>query len=143
MIVRDVMTQDVVIATSLTTVQSAAVQMKRRKVGFLPVTEGQHAVGVLTDRDVVVRACAQGKDPRDTVVKEIMTRNVIDCLETQTVEEAGILMEKNHVHRIVVTNHANNIVGVISLDDLAKKVRNPTLSNDVLRHVSTVQPKKH
>jgi len=142
MIVKEAMTRDVVTVTPQTTVESAASQMKRRNVGILPVTEGQRAVGMLTDRDIVLRSSAEGMDPRSTVVKEIMTPRVIDCMETESVEEAGRIMEKNRVRRVVVTNQAGAVVGMISLADLAKKVRNPVLTNDVVRGISTVQPKE-
>jgi CBS domain-containing protein len=142
MTVEDVMSRDVVTVAPQTTIEAAAVQMKTRDIGILPVTENGRIVGVLTDRDIAIRGSAGGMDPRSTAVLDIMTPQVIQCLGTQTLQEAGDLMESNHVRRVIVTNEDKNVIGVLSLDDLAKKVRNPILTNEVIREVSTVQPDK-
>ena len=140
MTVDDAMTRDVLAVAPETTVQSVAAQMKSRNVGIVPVTENNRVVGVLTDRDIALRACGEGLDPGSTTVREIMTWKVVDCLGTQTLQEAADLMEGNHIRRIIVTNEDQELTGVLSLDDLAKKVRNPILTNEVIREVSTVQP---
>jgi CBS domain-containing protein len=142
MLVKDAMTANVVNATPRMTVQQAAAAMKERDVGILPVMESRRALGVITDRDIALRCCAEGRDPGSTTVAEIMTREVIDCRETRTLQDAGDLMEKNHVRRVLVTNDSDDVVGVLSLDDLAKRVRNPILTNEVIREVSTIQPEE-
>lgn len=140
--VRDAMTEDVLIVTPQTTIKSAAELMRRRNVGLLPVAEGNRPVGVLTDRDIVVRACAHGKDPGNTLVGEIMTSTVVDCTETESLENASLLMGRHRIRRLVVTSDAGHIVGVLSLGDLSARAKNPLLAIDVVREVSAVPAKR-
>jgi CBS domain-containing protein len=86
-----------------------------------PVWNGDHPVGMLTDRDLVVRAVADGRDPKGPTVEEIMTRLVACCFEDQDIEEAEQVMEKNQIHLLPVLDHDNRIVGIVSLGDLTIK----------------------
>jgi CBS domain-containing protein len=102
-------------------IQEAAEQMRSLNVGVLPVCNGDRLVGIVTDRDLAVRALAAGRDPKSTTVEEIMTRQPIYCFEDQDVEEAELVMEKNQIRRLPVLDHDNRIVGIVSLGDLAIK----------------------
>ena len=102
-------------------IQEAGEQMRSLDVGVLPVRNGDRLVGIVTDRDLAIRALAAGRDPKSTTVEEIMTRQVIYCFEDQDVEEAERVMEKNQIRRLPVVDHDNRIVGIVSLGDLAIK----------------------
>jgi ribose-phosphate pyrophosphokinase len=123
--VRDLMTRDVETTTPDTTVQSAAALMRAVGVGFLPVLEGQRLVGVLTDRDIVVRATAEGTDASKLRVADIMTPQVRYCFDDQSADEAEELMDDREVGRLVVVDHKKRMVGVLSIDDLAGAVHEP------------------
>ena len=77
-----------------------------------PVCNGDRLVGILTDRDLAVRAVADGRDPKSTTVEEIMTRQIACCFEDQDIEEAERVMEKNQIRRLPVLDHDNRIVGI-------------------------------
>jgi CBS domain-containing protein len=100
-------------------IQEAAEQMRCLDVGVLPVCDRDRLVGIITDRDLVVRALADGGDPKRITVEEIMTRQPVYCFEDQDVEQAERVMEKNQIRRLPVLDHDNRIVGIVSLGDLA------------------------
>jgi CBS domain-containing protein len=102
-------------------IQEAAEQMRSLDIGVLLVCDGDRLVGILTDRDLAVRAVADGRDPESTLIEEIMTRKIVYCFEDQDVGEAQRVMEKNQVRRLPVLDHDNRIVGIVSLGDLAIK----------------------
>lgn len=88
------------------------------KIGFLPAVEAAIAVGVLTDRDIVVRAIAAGKDPRTTAVSEIMTQHFAVCHEEDDIAEAIAVMEQHKVRRLIALNRQGSPVGILSIDDV-------------------------
>src|SRR3954454_21482891 len=98
------------------TVQKAAERMKALDVGSLPVCgDNDRLVGMLTDRDITVRAVAEGQDPKTARVQDVMTPDVLYCFEDQDVSEAVRLMEENQVRRLVVLNRDKRLVGIVSL----------------------------
>jgi len=105
------------------TLAEAARKMASQDIGSLPVCSGRSAVGIITDRDITVRAVARGLDPNRTSVQDVMTREVLSCRADSDVEEACRLMERNHVRRIVVTDGNDAPIGVVSLGDIALRLR--------------------
>src|SRR5262249_16280127 len=101
------------------TIQEAADKMKDFDVGPLPVCEGDRLVGLVTDRDIAVRATAEGFDPWTTKVREVMTPGGIFCFEDQDAAEAARLMKDKQVRRLVVLNRDKRLVGIVTLGDLA------------------------
>ena len=97
------------------TLQRAAEKMRDLDVGSLPVCDGGELVGMITDRDITTRAVAIGRDPVRAMVREVMTPGVLCCSESDEVEEATLIMQKNQVRRILVLNEANELVGITSL----------------------------
>jgi CBS domain-containing protein len=116
-----IMTEYVEVIAPEMSIQEAAEQMRSLDVGVLPVCNGDRLVGMLTDRDLAVRAAANGRDPKSTTVEEIMTGQIACCFEDQDIEEAERVMEKNQIRRLPVLDHDNRIVGIVSLGDLAIK----------------------
>jgi CBS domain-containing protein len=113
--VKDMMTRSVECVWPQDTLQEAAARMKETKINPLPVCDQTHVVGMLTDRDIAVRATAARRDPRTTKVSDVMTRDVITCYEDDPVEEAERLMRSRLVRRILVVNRDDRPVGILSL----------------------------
>jgi CBS domain-containing protein len=101
------------------TVQSAASRMLERKVGTLVILDqSNRPVGILTDRDLVLRVVAQGKAPRQTQVGEVMTRNPKTISEAAPIEQALSLMRSGSFRRLPVIGSDETLVGLVSLDDI-------------------------
>ena len=134
--IRDVMTRGVECVRPDTTIQEAAGKMKALNVGPMPVCEGDRVTGILTDRDIVVRGVAEGRDMRTTRVQDVMTRDVHTVAEDADVKEAARLMKDRQVRRLVVTGSGGTLAGIVSLGDIAVDTRDDKLSGDVLEKVS-------
>jgi CBS domain-containing protein len=135
--VSEVMTPEVECASPSTSIQEAARKMRDLDVGPLPVCgDNDRLVGMLTDRDIVIRAIAEGLDPKTTRIQDMMTPDVIYCFEDQGLEEAAQLMKESQVRRLVVLNRDKQLVGIVSLGDLAVKTGDESLSGETLSHVS-------
>lgn len=132
----EIMTRDIEIVQPDDPLESAAKKMKNQDIGFLPVCDGATLIGVISDRDITIRALAEGMDASVMLSRDLMTTPAIFCYEDQDVTEAAEIMAKNQVRRLVVLDReSEQVVGVISLGDLA---RNGTadLSQKVLQKVS-------
>ena len=118
------------------TLQRAAEKMRELDVGSLPVCEGGQLVGMITDRDITIRAVAKGSDPAAATVREVMTPEVLWCFEDEEVEEAARIMQENQVRRILVLNEAKDLVGITSLGELATVTGDRLLAGETLESVS-------
>ena len=136
MLLRDIMTQGVAEIPPTATLKEAAEKMRTLDVGVLPVCDGQQILGILTDRDIALRAVALGADPNSTCVTEAMTPEVIYCFDDEDVEEATKLMEQRQIRRLLVMDHQKHAVGIVSLGDIATRTHNDRLSGEVLERVS-------
>ena len=119
-----------------TTIQEAARKMRAHRIGMLPVTKEGSILGVITDRDIAVRAVADAKHAKLTAVSEIMSPRVVTCLVDHDLEEACSLMEANHIRRILVMNHNGRLAGVLSVEDIAVRVHKERLTGQTLRGVA-------
>lgn len=133
---KELMTSGVDVVPPEATVQEAAAKMKQLDIGPLPVCDGERLVGMLTDRDIAVRAVAEGRDPTTTTVREIMTPEVVYCFEDQEVGEAARLMEQHRIRRLPILNRNKWLVGMVSLGDLAVGTGDQKLAGEVLEQVS-------
>jgi CBS domain-containing protein len=133
---RDIMTPGVEVIAPEATLQQAAQKMSRLDVGPLPVCDGEQLVGMLTDRDITVRAVAEGCDPTTTTVREAMTPDIVYCFEDQEVQEATSLMEQYQIRRLPILNRNKRLVGIVSLGDLAVNTKDPRQAGEVLEQVS-------
>ncbi|MBI4424031.1 MAG: CBS domain-containing protein [Elusimicrobia bacterium] len=118
------------------TVFEAARRMRSFDVGVLPVRDAGGLAGVLTDRDIVVRVVAEGGDPRQIDVREVMTRRPVACYVDQDVRDAARLMERSRVRRLPVLDYQDRLVGVLSLGDLPKKAEGLRVAAEVLEAVA-------
>ncbi len=133
---KDVMTRDVEVVHPDATLQEAARMMKALDVGPLPVCDGERVVGMLTDRDITVRATAEGRDPTTTKVREAMTPEVVSVREDQDVEEAARLMRERQLRRLLVMGPDGHVVGIVALGDLAVETGDERRVGEVLEGIS-------
>ena len=117
--VKDAMTKDVRMTKPNQRICDAALLMAELDIGVLPVEENDRLVGMITDRDIAVRAVAEGRGP-DTPIREIMSREVLYCFDDQTVDEVSQNMADKRVRRLPVMNRQKRLVGILSLGDLAQ-----------------------
>jgi len=117
--IRDIMMRSVETVEPDESLCEAARKMASQNIGLLPVWQDGALVGVVTDRDIVVRGVARGFDPEQTIVEEVMTSMVVSLPESSDLEDASDLMESKHVHRLVVIDDKAMPVGIVSLDKVA------------------------
>ena len=132
---KEIMTLDVEVIHPDDSLQTAAQKMQDRDIGFLPVCDGDRLVGVVSDRDIIVRVIAEGMDPKAMIGRDLVTAPVIYCFEDQDVDEAARIMQDNQIRRLVILNRDKRLVGVVSLGDLARN-RPADRSGEVLQSVS-------
>ena len=134
--VSEIMTSEVEIIQPDDTLQVAAQKMRDRDIGFLPVCDGEALMGALTDRDITIRALADGMDLNVMLGRDLMTTPALYCFDDQDITEAAKVMADNQVRRLVILSRENErVVGVISLGDLVRKGITD-LSGQILQKVS-------
>ncbi|MBY4896065.1 CBS domain-containing protein [Cupriavidus sp. AU9028] len=135
-VLRDVMTAQPAFVTSDETIQRAAELMGQLDVGALPVCDGQRLIGMVTDRDITVRCTASGADPASTKVSEAMTAEVQWCNEEDPIDSVREKMASSQIRRIPVINKDHQLVGMVSLGDLAVKTEDSAGAGQALEDVS-------
>ncbi len=133
MLVRDAMTYRAETIGPNDTLQAAARAMKQADVGALVVCDEGRVIGILTDRDIVVRSLAEGRNLAEADVRSAMTPQVIECCEDDELEGAATRMASGAVRRLVVLDASKNLVGMLSVDDVA--LHSPTLAGEIVEHV--------
>lgn len=118
--VKDVMTPTVDLADPNMKARDAARKMREDDVGALPVGENDRLVGMVTDRDVAMRAVAGEGSAENTAVRDVMSKGVYYCFEDEPLQRAGELMAEHQVHRLPVLNRDKRLVGIIAMADLAR-----------------------
>jgi CBS domain-containing protein len=118
--IAECMTQDVEIVSPDQPIREAAQFMLRADAGIMPVSEGDRLVGMVTDRDIAVRAVAEGRGP-DTPVRDIMSGDVLFCFEDDEVEAVAMKMSDAQVRRMpVLSREDDRLVGIVSLGDISR-----------------------
>jgi CBS domain-containing protein len=135
--IRDIMTTGVELVHPDTTLRDAAQKMRDADTGFLPVGEDDRLVGTLTDRDITIRAVAEGHDPKVTRVREAMGGDLVYCFEDQDSSEAAELMAENDIRRLPVLNSDKRLVGIVSLGDLAAKTGDDDIVGQTVQDISS------
>ena len=118
--VSELMSSNVEFTTPTATTKEAARQMHDTHVGALPVVADGKLVGMITDRDICCKVTATGRDAGWTKVEEVMVKNVTTCSDDMSVGDAVNIMIENHIRRLPVTNGDASLVGLLSVDDLAR-----------------------
>jgi CBS domain-containing protein len=120
--IADVMTRDVVSIAPQENIQRAAQLMDEMNIGSLPVCDGNRLVGIVTDRDVTVRATSAGQSPEDTLVGDVMSTDLRWCMDNQLVDEVLQQMGNVQIRRMPVLDHKTHmLIGIVSLGDMATK----------------------
>ena len=118
--ISEVMTREVATVRSDQTAQEAADFMLQGDAGSIPVIEGDRLIGMITDRDIAVRGVAKGHGP-DTLVRDLMTSGLICAREDDDIDEVATKMSEAQVRRLPVIDASENLVGIVSLGDLARE----------------------
>jgi CBS domain-containing protein len=134
--VKEIMTKDAITIRADSRLTEAAQKMREREVGALPVVDGDNLVGMITDRDIIVWAIAEEKDPGETCVSEIMTPEVFHCRGDDEIEEAAKIMEEKSIHRLLVLDEKGKPAGFVSLADFAVKSHDEHLTGELLHRIS-------
>jgi len=138
--VRDVMTPNPECVTEKDSIQDVARIMKKQDTGVVPVVDGKKVIGMVTDRDIVVRGIAEGKDCSSLRVNEIMTKHVRSVKEDASVSEVLDLMSKAEIRRVPVVNDKNELVGIVSLGDVATNTNQDGPVGQTVEHISEAPP---
>jgi CBS domain-containing protein len=133
--IADIMTTDVQVVGPADTLQLAAQLMDQLNVGSLPVCDGKHLLGMVTDRDITIRGTAMNLAPDRTQVSAVMTSDVEFCTDDQDPQEVLLLMGKAQVRRLPVINVERQLVGIVAIGDLATKQLSPV--DDAVSAIST------
>ena len=137
--VREVMSKDVKIASPQDTIEKAARVMAETNCGALPVGEKGRLVGVVTDRDIALRAVSKGRAPNRCTVREVMSSRIKYVFEDEATHAAAHNMSKLQVRRLMVLNRQKHLVGIVSLSDLALKHDGPAAAS-TLKQISKPNP---
>lgn len=122
-------------ASADTPVSEVAKMMQKDDIGAIPVGKDDKLIGMVTDRDIALRVVAAGRDPAKTTAEEIMTKGMIYCRTTETVEDAIHLMDQKKIRRLPVIDDKKRLVGMLSLGDISHTVSRE-LSGELLRAVA-------
>jgi CBS domain-containing protein len=131
----DIMTPNPKCIVSSDTLADAARQMRDYDVGCLPVCDDNRLVGVITDRDITVRAIAEGKDP-NAAVRDVMTSAIVYGFADEDIEDAASLMKVHQMRRLLVLDRDKKLVGIVSLGDLAVEGGDAERTGEVLERIS-------
>jgi CBS domain-containing protein len=133
--VQEVMTSDPSTVESSSPIVAAAEIMRNEDVGSVPVLEDGRLAGIVTDRDIVLRVVADGRDARAITVGEIASRQVTTIAPDQSLDEAARLMAQNQVRRLPVAEEDGRLVGIVAQADVARS-EDPTRSGEMVEEIS-------
>ncbi|HEX7082179.1 MAG TPA: CBS domain-containing protein [Gammaproteobacteria bacterium] len=134
--IADVMTRDVELVSPDATVQEAATKMAEYDVGAVLVGANGALEGILTDRDVLLRAVVDGRDTTRLRVREIMSSTLFACREDDSVEDAFREMSERQVRRLPVLDRDDRLIGIVTLSDLGRLDRDPRRTSETLRELA-------
>jgi CBS domain-containing protein len=139
--VRDVMTADPACVRESDGIVEAARIMKREDAGVVPIIDNDRKlIGIITDRDIVVRLVADGRNPMDCKVNEAMTKHIRSVREDASVDEVLSIMRGANVRRVPVCDPSDHIVGIVSMGDLAVESGEKGKVGDVVQDISEARP---
>jgi CBS domain-containing protein len=132
--VKEIMTKDCITVTLQDNVYEIAVKMKENDIGFIPVVDGKKLVGVVTDRDLVIRGYAEKREG-SAAVKQVISQNITSIPSSTTVDEAAQIMAKDQVRRLPVVDNGE-LVGIIAIGDLAVRDKFENEAGEALGKIS-------
>jgi CBS domain-containing protein len=132
--VKEIMTKDCVTVTLQDNMYEIAVKMKEHGIGFIPVVEGKKLIGVVTDRDLVVRGLAEKREG-STAVEKVISKNITSIPSNTTVDEAAQIMAKDQVRRLPVVDNGE-LVGIVAIGDLAVRDKFENEAGEALSKIS-------
>lgn len=138
--VRDIMTPNPETVSEKDSIRDAAKIMAQRDTGIVPVVDGKKVIGLITDRDIVVRLIAEGKDLSSARVTEAMTKNVRSVNEDSSIDDVLRVMKSAEIRRVPVVNRNDEIVGIISIGDLAMETNQDDKVGKALEDISEARP---
>ena len=138
--IRDVMTTNPACVSAKDSIRDVARIMVREDTGVVPVVDGKKVIGMITDRDIVVRLVAEGKDPSSAKVNEAMSKNVRSVKEDSSVTDALQLMSTAQIRRVAVVNNNNEIVGIVSMKDIATESKDTGGVGKAVEKISEAPP---
>lgn len=125
MLISECMSKKVELGTLTMSLQEVAKKMREGDFGILPIAENDRLVGMITDRDIVVRAVAEGRDAQQAQVRDYMSHSVFYCYDDDSVEEVLSKFGEQQIRRLPVLNRQKRLVGILSIGDLALKKETP------------------
>lgn len=134
--VSDIMSRNFKSIAKNASIRNAAMQMREMDIGMLPVEKDGDIIGTVTDRDITIRATAQGCDPDKTQVSEVMSNEIYTCIEDDDLQQAAKIMERHQIRRLMVQDDNGKFVGMLALADLARHDETEALSAEILEEVS-------
>ncbi len=138
--IRDVMTPNPECVTEKDSIRDVARIMKDQDTGVVPVVDGKKIIGLITDRDIVVRGLAEGKNLENVRVDELMTRSVRSVRDDASVNEALEMMSKSEIRRVPVVNQNDELVGILSLGDIASQTNQDGKVGQTVENISEAPP---
>ena len=138
--IRDVMTPNPECVSEKDSIRDVARIMKNSDTGVVPVVDGKKIIGLITDRDIVVRGLAEGKDLENVRVNELMTKSVRSVREDASVNEALELMNSAEIRRVAVVNNNDELVGIVSLGDIASQTNQDGKVGKAVEDISQAPP---
>ena len=135
----DVMTEDVVYCLPNDSVSKAAQLMKKEDIGPVLIVDNERTrtlIGIVTDRDLALKVVAEGRDPQNTIVEEVMTHKLVTCRADDDVEKAMKAMAQYQLRRIPVVGENMKLIGIISQADVATRVDAPERTAEVVKEIS-------
>lgn len=130
--VKELMETNLVLISPDATLAEAAQKMKHADCGFLPVGENNQPLGIITDRDIVIRAIASGKSPEEAKVRDFMTDDVCCCKDSDTLADAAKVMSDNKVSRLVVKDSSGAICGVLTFGRIIRNNENRAETSQIV-----------
>ncbi|MCU6795240.1 CBS domain-containing protein [Paenibacillus sp. WQ 127069] len=134
-LIKDIMTKQFATVTLKDNVYEVAVKMKQEDTGFIPVVEGTKLIGVITDRDIVIRGLAEKKEGSAAVEKVMSSTQITSATPQTTIDEAAKLMAKQQIRRLPVVDNGK-LVGIVSIGDLAVRDKFADEAGEALNQIS-------
>ena len=140
---REVMTKDPASCNASEMVTKVASLMKQHDVGSVPVAESDRLVGIVTDRDIVLKVVAAGRNPEQTAVRDAMTPNPVCCREDDDLEQALKLMKERQVRRMPIVDGNGRLSGIIAQADVATRLNKDAKTGELVEAISEAGTMRH